>query len=263
MTIHVTYILTCMHTCIQTNVHTDNRCNHATQSACMHMYIVPIAIFAQSILVVSGDIVLLSDMDAQMQQEESSSEETYEELEDLVSHVCGQVFGDKVKKLRSYKSQFKKIKDQQKETKKLLHHWKDKCLGTRAELSQLEDAHQSVRSELMALQAEHEQIGNWLSHSTDPNQKLEELGLKISKLKSQSLRSQEDEVLMSQSLRMQSELSDEPQFKRSKVGATFSAHPQQPKAAPPAQLFAIGATLPKTTKVKTPMFDEPWHEGKF
>ena len=123
-----------------------------------HMYIVPIAIFAQSILGVSGDIVLWSDMDAQMQQEESSSEETYEELEDLVSHVCGQIFGDKVKKLRSYKSQLKKIKDQQKETKKLLHHWKDKCLGARAELSQLEDAHQSVRSELMELQAEHENI---------------------------------------------------------------------------------------------------------
>ena len=128
---------------------------------------------------------------------------------------------------------------------KLVHHWKDKAMATRAELSQLDDAYKSQSAELMELQAEHEKIGKWLSLSSDQNQGLEELGLKVSPLKRHSLISQEDEFLRSQG---KSELSDEPQFKVSKLGATFSAHPSQPKDPPPAHVFPIGATLPKTTK---------------
>ena len=171
-----------------------------------------------------------------MQQAESSSDEMYEEVEDVVGRICGAHFGHKINKLRSYRMKFKKLKGQHNTSMDLVHHWKDKCLDTQAKLSELEDAHQLVRSELLELQAEHEKLGKWLSQSTDPYQKLEELGLDISKLKSQSLRSQESESLMSHSCRRQSELSDEPQFKRSKVA-------KQPQDLPPAHVFPIGATF--------------------
>ena len=55
----------------------------------MHMYIVTIAIFAQSIWILVYDIVLLSAMDAQMQQGESSSDDMYEEVEEVVRTICG------------------------------------------------------------------------------------------------------------------------------------------------------------------------------
>ena len=180
-------------------------------------------------------------MTDQMHQQESSSDEMYEEVEDVVSQMCGQSFGLKIKKLRSYRSKAKR-------SMKLARHWKDKCLATRQEPFQLEDADASQRAELVELQTEHSTICDWLSQSSDPNQRPEEFGLKISKLKRHSLMSQEDEFLRSQGRVMQSELSDEPQFKMSKVGATFSAHPSQPKDPPPAHVFPIGATLPKTTK---------------
>ena len=192
-------------------------------------------------------------MDAQMQQGESSSDEMYEEVEEVVRTICGQNVGHKVNKLRSYRRKFKKLQDQYQTSMKLVHHWKDKCLDTKAKLSQSEEDHKPLRAELLELQIEHDKLGKWLSQSTDPYQKPEDL--KISKLKSQSLRSQESESLRSHSCRRQSELSDEPQFKRSKVA-------KQPKDPPPAHVFPIGATLPKK-KVKAPMFDEPWHEGKF
>ena len=177
----------------------------------------------------------------QMHEQDSSSDEKYEEVEDVVSQICGKSFGVKIHKLRSYRTRAKT-------SMKLVHHWKDKCMATRAELSQLDDAYKSQSAELMELQAEHEKVGKWLSLSSDQNQGLEELGLKVSHLKRHSLMSQEDEFLRSQGRVMQSELSDEPQFKMSKVGATFSAHPSQPKDPPPAHVFPIGATLPKTTK---------------
>ena len=71
-----------------------------------------------------------------MQQGESSSDEMYEEVEEVVRTMCGQNFGHKVKKLRPYRKKFKKLKDQYQTAMKLVHHLKDKCLDTKAKLSQ-------------------------------------------------------------------------------------------------------------------------------
>ena len=68
-----------------------------------------------------------------MQQGESSSDDMYEEVEELVRTICGQNFGHKVNKLRSYRRKFKKRKDQYQTAMKLVHHWKDKCLDTKAQ----------------------------------------------------------------------------------------------------------------------------------
>ena len=54
-------------------------------------------------------MVLLSAMDAKIQQGESSSDEMYEEVEEVVVTNCGQNFGHKVNKLRSYRRKFKKL----------------------------------------------------------------------------------------------------------------------------------------------------------
>ena len=235
-------VFVCLCVCVL-SVHTYNHSMHSTQSTCMHMYI-HIANFAQAIRVVVVTLFgyQLSSMDDQMHDQDSSSDEKYEEVEDVVSQICGKSFGRKIHKLRSYRTKAKT-------SMKLVHHWKDKCMATRAELSQLDDAYKSQSAKLMELQAEHEKVGKWLSLSSDQNQGLEELGLKVSQLKRHNLMSQEDEFFDEpSSSMMQSELSDEPQFKMSKVGATFSAHPSQPKDPAPAHVFPIGATLPKTTK---------------
>ena len=173
----------------------------------------------------------------------------YEEADDVVNQFCGQSFGLNIMKLRSYRSKAKR-------SMTIVRHWKDKCLATRQELSQLEDAYESQRAELVELQTEHWKICDWLSHSSDPHQRHQAFGLKISKLKRHSLMSQEDEFLRSQSKSMQRELSDEPQFKMSKVVATFSSHPYQPKDPPPAHVcFSNWCNIAKDNKVKAPILD--------
>ena len=177
-----------------------------------------------------------------MQQEEWS-DFGYEELGDVVYQLLGAPFYETFQRLQSYKDRYRMLKGQHKDSMRLVHHWKDKCLATAKELGELKAKHDKVGNELLELKLEHEQLGSRLSQGTADDAEIQRL--KSKGLKRQSLMSQEGTFLMSQRLRMQNECYDEPQFKKSKTN-------------PPAQVLPIGATMPKVLK---PMFDEPKHGG--
>ena len=225
--------------------HAHKHGNHAAQATtiacmCMHMYIVFIAIFEHFISAMTQLSQILWPMDPPIQVD-SDSDENFEELGDLVHQCLGTALYQQFKRLKAYQEKYRKLKEQNKECKRLVHHWKDQCLATKAQYTELDIEHQGLKvcmkglaEELQEYKDEHDKIGRWLSQGSADHAQI--------KVEAKGGESQGGGLRFD-------EVSDEPNFKRSR-----QFRPQQPKHPPPAKLFPIGARLPKVLK---PMIDEP------